>query len=260
MRQGQGHDVLGKDLAEAAAETGPLAEGCDLVGAGPFRRPEQQRNRVEAVRLHLAGRGVIAGDDNHVRVQFHELGQLRVKGLDHLDLAGEVAILARAVGVFVVDEEEVERVPVRPGDLELVGQVLARVEDRHPDQLGQAAVHGVNGDGRRPEAIKFVERHDLRMLGEPAQHQEIGRGLVLQDLPGLPQKLGGDLRCLLRGGITGGGRRLESEMADRARVGVGDLVPQPLAAEPDDQAILAHGLDQGLDPVDLYPGAASRRA
>ena len=48
--------------------------------------------------------------------------------------------------------------------------------------------------------------------------------------------------------------RLQGVQAGRERVGVADAVAEPLAPEPDDQAVFADGLDQGLDPLDLHPG------
>jgi hypothetical protein len=60
-------------------------------------------------------------------------------------------------------------------------------------------------------------------------------------------------RGLLRPGVA----RLGDERRQTGveRVGVGDVLAQPFAAEADDQAVLAHRLDQGLDPLDPHARA-----
>ncbi len=47
--QGEGHQVLGEELAKAALERGTFAEGGDEVGAACGGSPEQRRHGVEAV-------------------------------------------------------------------------------------------------------------------------------------------------------------------------------------------------------------------
>ncbi len=180
-----------------------------------------------------------------------ELRHLGVERLDHLDLLGEVAVLARAVGVLVVDEEEVKLFPLLLDDLHLVGERLAGLDDGHPNELRQPAIHRVDGDRDGLQAVGLFHGRDLGELGEPAHHQEVRRPLVLEHVLRLAEELGGDLRRLLRRGVAG--LRFERVQAGRERVGVGDVVAQPLAAEPDDEAVLADGLNQGLDALDLHP-------
>jgi len=48
---------------------------------------------------------MIAGDDQHVRVQAPNLGQLGIEPFDHLDLGGEIAVFARTVGILVVQTQ-----------------------------------------------------------------------------------------------------------------------------------------------------------
>ena len=63
-------------------------------------------------------------------------------------MAGEVAVFAGAVGVLVVQEEEVVLVPDLLQRIDLLGQRGAGVEDVHADEPGQALVHRVDGDAR----------------------------------------------------------------------------------------------------------------
>src|SRR4051794_26320919 len=63
VRQGQGHQVLAEEQAEAALQAGGLAEGRHQVGAAGGGGPEEGGHGVEAVRLHPRGGGVVAGDD-----------------------------------------------------------------------------------------------------------------------------------------------------------------------------------------------------
>ena len=59
----------------------------------------------------LAWRAVIAGDDEHARVQLPDLGNLDVEPFDHFDLRGKVPVFAGAVGVLVMNEKKVVPVP-----------------------------------------------------------------------------------------------------------------------------------------------------
>jgi hypothetical protein len=66
---------------------------------------------VPGVRLELAGRRMVAGDDQHIRVELEQLGQGLIDAFDDVDLAVEVAVFAVAVGLLDMDEEEVVVVP-----------------------------------------------------------------------------------------------------------------------------------------------------
>ncbi len=73
---------------------------------------KQRRHRMPTVALQEARRAVVAGDDEHRRVERGDRGHGRVELFDAFHLGVEVAVLAGAVGVFEVDEEEIVAVPV----------------------------------------------------------------------------------------------------------------------------------------------------
>jgi hypothetical protein len=58
-----------------------------------------------------SGRGVVAGDDQHFRVQVEQDRQVTVYLLDDLHLGVKVAVLASTVGVFNVAEHKVVVAP-----------------------------------------------------------------------------------------------------------------------------------------------------
>ena len=62
--------------------------------------------------FRAARRAVVAGDDQHVRLQSFDPRDDRVEFLDPLHLRFEVAVLAGAVGVLEMQEEEVVVLPV----------------------------------------------------------------------------------------------------------------------------------------------------
>ena len=88
----------------------------------------------------------------------------------------------------------------------------------------------------------------MRQLVDAAQREEVRRGVVLQNLAGLPQEFIGDLGGLLRAGTAGHGG--ERRHAGGLRVGVVDVAPQAFAAEDDDQPIFLHRPDEDFDAGD----------
>src|SRR5438094_238681 len=87
-------------------------------------------------------------------------------------------------------------------------------------------------------------------VGQLCEWPRLGRAVILGDHLRLPEELGRGPGGLLRGGV--GGLRLDRVQAFLEGVGVADVVAEPFAAEPDDQAVLADRLDQGLDPLDPH--------
>src|SRR5205823_10409261 len=67
--------------------------------------PHEGGHGVPGVGGHLAGGGVVAGDDDDVGAEVDDGGDGGVEGLDGGHLALEVAVLAGGVGVLVVQEE-----------------------------------------------------------------------------------------------------------------------------------------------------------
>ena len=77
--------MLGLELAEAAAQALRLAERLRSVVAARFGG-EQRWNGVPTVRLHLAGRAVIAGDNDHFGFECRDARDGRVEFLRPLNL------------------------------------------------------------------------------------------------------------------------------------------------------------------------------
>ena len=90
-----------------------------------------------------------------------------------------------------------------------------------------------------------MHRGDLRIAGEAAQRNHVGRGVVFEQPGGLRDKPIDDRRGALRlwVGAAGGQRR----HAGLLRIGVVDGVAQIVAAEDDDEAVLPHRLDEDFD-------------
>ena len=94
------------------------------------------------------------------------------------------------------------------------------------------------------EPVNFLERRDLGIAGEPAQRDHVGRGIVLEDLHRLGDELVRQPCRLLRRRVLAVGRQRGD--AGRLRVGVVDRVAEIVAAEHDDEAMLADRLDEDL--------------
>jgi len=67
---------------------------------------------------------------------------VRVEALERRHLGVEVAVLARLVGVLVMHEEEVVRVPVLAERRDLALEGAARLEHVHADELARPRYMG----------------------------------------------------------------------------------------------------------------------
>ena len=71
----------------------------------------ESEHGVPAMAAQVARRTVIAGNDQNIRVQCSDLGEFSIEAFDHLNLALEIPVFARAIGVEV-EEEEIVVVPL----------------------------------------------------------------------------------------------------------------------------------------------------
>ena len=116
---------------------------------------QQRRHGMPTVAREHAGRAVVAGDDEHVGLQGHDPRHAGVELFGAFHLGVEVAVLAGAVGVLEVDEEEVVLRPVLFEHVHLLVERLGVADDVHADESGEALVHRIDGDRRGLEAVDF---------------------------------------------------------------------------------------------------------
>src|SRR5438105_4090393 len=82
--EGNRQEVLGGAQAQAAGGAPALAEAVHAVPPHPLA-PHQGRDRVPGVGRHLAGRGVVTGDDEDVGAELADGGDDAVESLDGRD-------------------------------------------------------------------------------------------------------------------------------------------------------------------------------
>ena len=121
---------------------------------------------MPAMRRKRGGRRVVAGDHEHVRREFLQLRKGFVEYLKRRHLRLEVAVFACGVRGLVVDEEEVELIPVLPHRLDLIVERSAGRQHRHAHELRQAAVHRVDGHGGSAKLEYPREARELRVAGK----------------------------------------------------------------------------------------------
>ena len=90
---------------------------------------------------------MVAPDNDHIRVQCHQTGQLRVKLFDRFDFRVEIPDFSISVCLF---EMQIEKVVVRSVLFEAV-KFIAEIDaiDReyvHANQPRYPAIHAVDGD------------------------------------------------------------------------------------------------------------------
>jgi hypothetical protein len=246
--------VLRLKLPQAAAEAVAFAELFDAVGAAVLR-PQQRRHGVPAVAGEHARRAVVAGGDEDVGLEGHDLRHGGVEFLGPLHLRIEVAVFAGAVGVLEVDEEEVVLVPVLFENLHLLVERLGMAEDVHADELGEALVHRVDGDRGGAEAVDLFVAGNARLAGDAAEGAAVGLFLGLEEFLRLANEFLEDLRGRFALGVAGDG--VERRHARDLRVGVVNEVAELAlvgagAAEDHDEAVFLHRFDEDLHVGDLH--------
>jgi hypothetical protein len=126
----------------------------------------------------------------------------------------------------------------------------------HADQSGDAAVHGVDRDRRRPQPVALGEPGEVTVGVEAPQQQPVRCGLVGQQPTGLGVELVDQLDGAL--GVRIEGRGLERRPAGRLGIRVGDALVEPLAPQDDEHAVLALMAEEHLGAVEtdvlLEPG------
>src|SRR5213593_1865320 len=249
VRHHQWHQMLGGNHAEASAGAGALGEGGHCVGAA-VPAPDQEGDRLPAVAGQNRRSRVIAGDDQDVRPEGADVRDRPVQPLERLDLRVEVSVLARLVGVLVVNEEEVVRVPVLAERRELVVEGGAGLEDVHADELRETAVHRVGRDRRAPEPEDLGKPREFRQLVEAAQEHHVRGRRVGEQASGLADEAVHERR----GGLRARLERLHGERRLAEHLGIGLGEPRGEAAptagsgtEDEDETVILPGLDEHLD-------------
>ena len=120
----------------------------------------------------------------------------------------------------------------------------------HADQLGQALVHRIDGDGGGLQPVDVFIARQGGGIGETAHRQPVGLRLALEQLLGLHDELPGDLGRLLAAGVVGLG--IQRRHAGLLRIGVGHVAAQALAAKDDAETVLLDRLDKDLDAGDFH--------
>ena len=204
---------------------------------------------MPGVGRHERGRGVVAGDHEHVRAQAGEARDVRVELFEGVHLGEEVAVLTGGVGLLVVDEEVVELVPALAGDGQLLLHAAGAGEGAHAGQLRETAVHGVDGEGGGAQAPHILDLGQGGVGRETAQGESVRRFFVREEAAGLGHELVDEGGGTLAGaaGASGG----EGRDTLTLRVGRGDVLAEAGGAQDKHEAVLAHGLDEELGAIEL---------
>ena len=120
-----------------------------------------------------AGRRVVTGHHENVRAEVDEAGHVGVEFLQRADLGGEAAVLARGIGLLVMDEEIVELVPALARHRDLLLHSLGAVQWPHACELGESAVHGINGERGGADAPHVFELGERGVGGEPPKRDAV---------------------------------------------------------------------------------------
>ena len=221
----------------------PFPENGHVIGTDVLA-PEEHRDGVPAVAPKLRRCGVVAGNDQHGWFQRQYPRDRGVYLLDDLDFGVEVPILAPAVGVLHVDEEEVIVAPMLLQCSDLVVPGFSCIQQIHSDQPRHTPIHGVDGYGGGFQFVDLLELGQIRVAGEPTQSDHVGRMFVLEDLPrfldpGIDQ---------FSGFPRFRGQRLRWQwcFANLLWVGVGDLRMEAFASEHQGKPVLFHRHHESL--------------
>ena len=180
------HQVLGGHHPERAARAVPLGEAAHRVAPAVGARQERG-HPLPAVALEDRRGGVVARDGEHVRAEGEDARQQRVEALERGDLGVEVAVLARLVGVLVVQEEEVVAAPTARASVSIssanVPPVLStsmptrRARPRYIGYAAMAAARSPNVSGKRGRCGCWSKPRSRSMLAGAASREQRARGL-----------------------------------------------------------------------------------
>lgn len=195
-----------------------------------------------------AWRAVVAGADEHVGLESHNPRHTGVDffGASHLRL--EVAVLAGAVGVFEMNEEEIVLRPIRFEHGHLLVECLGIAEDVHAHEPRETLVHRIHGDRTGAQAVDFVVTGEAGLGGDTTERATIGFEFTRQKFLGLFDKLGGDLGRLFAVEIRG--TWFEGRYANHLRIGIREITTEPRSTEHDHETMLLHGFDEDFDSRD----------
>src|SRR5574341_175023 len=124
---------------------------------------------------------MIAADDYDIRLECQQTWQLRIQFLDHMCFASEITILACRICSLDMQIKEIKIIPILFECSEFVHNRFARHGDYlHPQQSCEAAIHRIDGDSGRTQAVQVTEGWKHWSFGESAQHDHIRRISVCQ--------------------------------------------------------------------------------
>ena len=117
---------------------------------------------MPTVALQEAWRAVVAGNNQHRGFQLIDARNRRVEFFDSFHLGVEVAVFARAVGVFEVNKKEIVVGPFAFRARLFVQQAFGLADDVHADQSSEPFVHRVDGNRRGLQPVDFFIRRQDR--------------------------------------------------------------------------------------------------
>ncbi len=236
-------EVFGLEDAKGAGVGAGFGEAIEFVPAGGGGG-EENGLRMPGMAFERARSGVVAGDGEDVGTFLEENGEGGVKFFDGLFLGGEIAVFAKHIGVFVVDEEVVVVVVFGEVALELFGDGLRAFDFFHADELGEAFIHRIDGETGGLEEVTILEQGNVRLMGDAAHEKAVGGFLGGNDGEGLFVKFGDEFGSFfLAGGIGVGRSGSGNGEAFAIGVGVGEWAFKAFAAENDDEAMAFAGFD-----------------
>ncbi len=192
-----------------------------------------------------ARRAVVAGADEHVGLESHDPRHAGVDFFGAFHLRIEVAVLAGAVGVFEMNEEEVVLRPILFEHGHLLVERLGVAEDVHAHEPRETLVHRIHGDRTGAQAVDFVVAGEAGLGGDTTERTAIGFELTRQEFLGLFDKFGGDLGGLFAVEIRG--PWFEGWYANHLRIGIGEITSETRSTEHDHETMLLDGFDEDFD-------------
>ena len=164
------------------------------------------------------------------------------------DRTGRV-ILAGRIRLFEMDVEIIVGGLMLFERVEQIARIRARIDYLHAEEPGQPFVHGVIGDGRRPQFIKLGHRGDRWKFREATEERRVRLGFFPEDFGDVAQQAVDDRRRFFR--FLGQRRCRKRRLSLLLRVGVRQGVAQSLGADLEDEAMLLAG--EKLDANAITP-------
>ena len=191
---------------------------------------------------------MITSNNDNIGIECEQTRHERIHFFDYAHLARKIPRLAACIRFLDVHVEVIKIVPIGFKSGEFMGNGIAgHIQHFHPRQPRDTAIHPIDGDRRRIQAVQLGIGWNVWKFGKPAQGDHIGGMLVRQQTSRLLDEL--IRKVCRRFGFPVQRTDRESRRADLERIGLCECVPQTRCAHHKCKAMFLDRSNKKFDAI-----------